>query len=32
MLEKSRAAGKKLCFCFVDFEKDFDRVPTEVIG
>ena len=31
MQEKFRAKGKKLYFGFVDLEKAFDRVPTEVI-
>jgi len=30
--EKFRAKGQKLYFGFVDLEKAFDRVPTEVIG
>jgi len=31
MQEKFRAKGKKPYFGFVDLEKAFDRVPTEVI-
>jgi len=31
MQEEFRAKGKKLYFGTVDFEKAFDRVPTEVI-
>jgi len=31
MQEKFRAKGQKLYFGFVDLEKTFDRVPTEVI-
>jgi len=31
MQEKVRAKGKKLYFGFVDLEKAFERVPTEVI-
>jgi len=31
MQEKFKAKGKKLYFGFVDLEKAFDRVPTEVI-
>jgi len=31
MQENFRVKGKKLYFGFVDFEKGFDRVPTEVI-
>jgi len=29
--EKFRVKGKKLYFAFVDLQKAFDRVPTEVI-
>jgi len=32
MQENVRAIGKKLYFGFVDLDKAFDRVPTEVIG
>jgi len=32
MQENFRVKGKKLYFCFVDFEKAFDRVPREVIS
>ena len=30
MQEKFRVKGKRLYFGFVDLEKAFDRVPTEV--
>jgi len=29
--EKFRDKGKKLCFGYMDLEKAFDRVPTEVM-
>ena len=32
MQENFRVKGKKLYFGFLDFEKAFDRVPTEVIS
>jgi len=32
MQENFRVKGKKLYFGFVDLEKAFDRVPTEVIS
>ena len=32
MQENFRVKGKKLYFVFVDLEKAFDRVPTEVIS
>ena len=32
MQENFRVKGKKLYFGFVDLEKDFDRVPREVIS
>jgi len=30
MQEKFRVKGTKLCFCFVDLEKAFARIPREV--
>jgi len=32
MQENFKLKGKKLCFGFVDLEKAFDRVLTEVIS